>query len=179
MKSIAVFNFAGRTTKNFLVYHLAHMFSRIGYPTIAVDLDPQANLTSAFVDEDQLENLWDNDRDTILSCVEPILQGTGDIQHPSTIEIANRLWLLAGDLGLSDSKTSCPRVGPKGLAVTRPPCERPAPFIESSNRRQRTPERYYLSWMLVQIWGQSTEQLCFRPIIYWFPWRLTCFHCKA
>jgi cellulose biosynthesis protein BcsQ len=66
-----------------------------------VDLDPQANLTSAFLDEDRLEELWDNDKETILSCVEPILQGTGDIQPPSPIEIANRLWLLAGDLGLS------------------------------------------------------------------------------
>jgi chromosome partitioning protein len=101
MKTIVVFDAAGSTRKIGLVYHLSHMFSRIGCPTIAVDLDPQANLTSAFLDEDQLENLWDNDRDTILSCVEPILQGTGDIQHPSTIEIANRLWLLAGDLGLS------------------------------------------------------------------------------
>lgn len=43
-----------------LSYHLAHMFSRIGYPTIAVDLDPQANLTSAFLDEGQLEDLWGN-----------------------------------------------------------------------------------------------------------------------
>jgi hypothetical protein len=51
----------------------------------------QANLTSEFLDEDRLENLRDNDKDTILSCVEPVLQGTEDIQHPSTIEIANRL----------------------------------------------------------------------------------------
>ena len=77
------------------------MFSRLGYPTIAIDLDPQANLTSAFLEEDQLEELWENDDQTILSCVEPILQGTGDIREPSPIDIANRLWLLAGDLGLS------------------------------------------------------------------------------
>lgn len=31
MKTIAVFNCTGRTTKTTLVYHLAHMFSRIGY----------------------------------------------------------------------------------------------------------------------------------------------------
>lgn len=101
MKTIALFNNKGGVGKTTLVYHLAHMFSRIGYPTIAVDLDPQANLTSAFLDEDRLEILWNDDKETILSCVEPILQGIGDIRHPSTIDIAGRLWLLAGDLGLS------------------------------------------------------------------------------
>ena len=101
MKTIAAFNCAGRTAKTTLVYHLAHMFSRLGYPAVAVDLDPQANLSSAFLDEDRLETLWNDDQKNILNCVESVLQGTGDIQNPSTIEIANRLWLLAGDLGLS------------------------------------------------------------------------------
>jgi chromosome partitioning protein len=80
MKTIVPFNNKSGVGKTTLVYHLPHMFSRIGYPTLAVDLDPQANLASAFLDENQLESLWDNDRDTILSCVEPILQGTGDIR---------------------------------------------------------------------------------------------------
>jgi chromosome partitioning protein len=101
MKTIAIFSGTGRTRKTTLVYHLAYMFSRLGYPTIAVDSDPQANLTSTFLDEDRLEELWGGDKETILSCVEPILRGTGDIQSPSTIEIANRLWLLAGDPGLA------------------------------------------------------------------------------
>jgi chromosome partitioning protein len=101
MKTIAIFNGTGRTRKTTLVYHLANILSRLRYPTIAVDLDPQANLTSTFLDEDRLEELWGGDKETILSCVEPILRGTGDIQSPSTIEIANRLWLLAGDLRLS------------------------------------------------------------------------------
>jgi cellulose biosynthesis protein BcsQ len=46
MITIALFNNKGGVGKTTLVYHLAHMFSRIGYPTVAVDLDPQANLTS-------------------------------------------------------------------------------------------------------------------------------------
>lgn len=101
MKSIALFNSKSGVGVTTLVYHLAHMFSRIGYPTIAVDLNPQSDLTSAFLDDDKLDSLWGNEKDTILSCVEPVLQGTGHIRHPSTIEVANRLWLLAGDLRLS------------------------------------------------------------------------------
>lgn len=99
----------GKTT---LVYHVAHMLSRLGYPTLAVDLDPQANLTAAFFDETALENLWDKDRATILTCVDPILQGVGDIQPPVPFSIRGHqppllspsgqgLWLVAGDLGLS------------------------------------------------------------------------------
>jgi chromosome partitioning protein len=101
MKTIAICNCIGGTRKTTLVYHLTYMFSRLGYPTIAMDLDPQASLTSTFLDEDRLEELWSTNKETILGCVEPILQGSGDIRSPSTIEIANRLWLLAGDLGLS------------------------------------------------------------------------------
>jgi len=98
----------GKTT---LVYHVAYMLSRLGYPTLAVDLDPQANLTSAFFDESTLEKLWDKDEATILACVNPILQGVGDIQPPVPFPIGGNqppflfptgesLSLIAGDLGL-------------------------------------------------------------------------------
>jgi len=34
------------------------MFHHLGLPVLAADLDPQANLTSAFLDERKLETLW-------------------------------------------------------------------------------------------------------------------------
>src|SRR5579864_4517330 len=101
MITIALFNNKGGVGKTTLVYHLAHMFSRIGYPTVAVDLDPQANLTSAFFDEDELEKLWATSDETIMACVSPILEGTGDIKVPVPLEITNTLSVIAGDLGLS------------------------------------------------------------------------------
>ncbi|MGC0773005.1 MAG: AAA family ATPase [Candidatus Acidiferrum sp.] len=101
MKTIALFNNKGGVGKTTLVYHLAYMLSRLGYPTLAVDLDPQANLTSAFFDEDELESLWKDGTKTILSCVQPILEGTGDIANAATISVADDLAVLAGDLGLS------------------------------------------------------------------------------
>lgn len=114
MKTIALFNNKGGVGKTTLVYHLAHMLSRLGYPTVAVDLDPQANLTSAFFDEDQLEKLWDEGSDTILACVNPILEGTGDIGEPVPLEIADALWLLAGDLGLSRFEDKLSDAWPRG-----------------------------------------------------------------
>ena len=55
MKTIAFFNNKGGVGKTSLVYHLAWMFADHGISVIAADLDPQANLTSMFLDEDRLE----------------------------------------------------------------------------------------------------------------------------
>ena len=102
MKTIAFFNNKGGVGKTTLVYHVAHMLSRLGYPTLAVDLDPQANLTSAFFDEELLEAVWDTGGEaTVLAYINPILQGLGDIQTSAPFSIKDNLWLISGDLGLS------------------------------------------------------------------------------
>lgn len=87
MKVIGLFNNKGGVGKTTLAYHLAHMLPRLGFPTVAVDLDPQANLTSAFFDSDRLEQLWNDASETILTCVNPILKGTGDIEKPKPINL--------------------------------------------------------------------------------------------
>lgn len=124
MRTIAIFNNKGGVGKTSLVYHLAHMLPRLGYPTVAVDMDPQANLTSAFFDESQLELLWQGDDNTILSCIAPILEGIGDIKAPVVpYEVAENLWVIAGDLGLSRFEDklsdSWPRGYQKDMAALR------------------------------------------------------------
>ncbi|MXX40826.1 MAG: ParA family protein, partial [Gemmatimonadetes bacterium] len=73
---LTFFNNKGGVGKTSLVYHLAWMLSDSGYRVLACDLDPQANLTAAFLDEDQLEKIWDEDNEasakTILQCVRPL-----------------------------------------------------------------------------------------------------------
>jgi len=99
---IALFNNKGGVGKITLAYHLAHMTARLGWRTLAVDLDHQANLTAAFFDEDVLESLWEPEsHDTILSAVAPLIRHLGDIQIPSPQVGAERLWVIPGDLGLS------------------------------------------------------------------------------
>ena len=49
MKSITFFNNKGGVGKTSLIYHLAWMFAERGIKVLAVDLDPQANLTSMFL----------------------------------------------------------------------------------------------------------------------------------
>ena len=79
------------------------MFADRGIKTLAVDLDPQANLTAMFLDEFRLERLWPDGAhpETVFGAIEPILRGTGDIANPHVEKVAPKLGLIAGDLGLS------------------------------------------------------------------------------
>lgn len=104
MKIIAFFNNKGGVGKTTLVYHLAWMFTDLGFNVVVADLDPQSNLSSALLDEDRLENIWPEGvahTKSILGVVEPILAGTGDIGMTHVENIADNLGLIVGDLGLS------------------------------------------------------------------------------
>ena len=118
MITIALFNCMGGVGKTTLAYHLAHMFPRLGYRVLAVDLDPQANLTSAFFSEEVLERVWDQKTfgQTVLTCVQPILDGTGDIAATAPIEIrGDELMVLCGDLGLSRFEDKLSDSWPRGF----------------------------------------------------------------
>lgn len=102
---LTFFNNKGGVGKTSLVFHLAWMLSEMGKRVVAIDLDPQANLTSAFLSEDDLEVLWDMEdtsqrNSTIYQCVRPLTE-VGDILAPQTQRINPRLHLVPGDLGLA------------------------------------------------------------------------------
>lgn len=100
---IALFNNKGGVGKTSLVYHLAWMYGKLGLKVLAADLDPQANLTAAFLDEDTLEKLWGDvdGSSTMYGCIRPLLEGTGDIGQPHVELVDDNLGLIAGDLALS------------------------------------------------------------------------------
>jgi cellulose biosynthesis protein BcsQ len=102
---LTFFNNKGGVGKTSLVYHLSWIFSEMGKRVVAIDLDPQANLTSAFLREEKLEELWDADLVlpkpvTIYRCVQPLME-VGDIQEPVTQRIRASLHLVPGDLALA------------------------------------------------------------------------------
>ena len=115
MKTITFFNNKGGVGKTSLVYHLSWMYADEGLNVLAVDLDPQANLSSMFLDEQRLESLWPDGEHpgTILGSLRPIIRGIGDIQQPNLQTLSGfsgasfsalfmgNLSLLVGDLGLS------------------------------------------------------------------------------
>ncbi len=105
MTTITFFNNKGGVGKTSLVYHLAWMYADLGMNVLAADLDPQANLTSMFLDDDRLESLWSEGgkRRTVYGALRPLLEGTGDVETPHVEEPAPGLGmgLLVGDLRLA------------------------------------------------------------------------------
>lgn len=100
---VTFFNNKGGVGQTSLVYHLAWMFADQGVRVLAADLDPQANLTAAFLEEDRLEELWPDDEHplTILGSIQPLLRGTGDVSEAHREAISDNLALIVGDLALS------------------------------------------------------------------------------
>lgn len=103
MKTIIFFNNKGGVGKTTLVYHFTYMLAELGHRCLAVDLDPQANLTSMFLLDEELERVYSQDlnRETLLSGIKPLDRGIGDIAQVKIHEIAPNIGLLAGDLELS------------------------------------------------------------------------------
>ena len=103
MITIAFFNNKGGVGKTSLVYHLAWMFAEMEINVVAADLDPQANLTSLFLNEDRLEEIWPIGKHplTIQGVIDPLVRGMGDIAAPHVEHITSRIGLIPGDLGLS------------------------------------------------------------------------------
>ena len=114
---LTFFNNKGGVGKTSLIYHLAWMYAELGFNVLAADLDPQANLTGMFLEEDKVETLWvdGSPRKTVYGALQPLLDRTGDIAIPHVEEITPRLNLLAGDLKLSSSEEELSSQWPRCL----------------------------------------------------------------
>ncbi len=114
---ITFFNNKGGVGKTSLVYHLAWMFSELGKKVVAVDLDPQANLTSGFLDEDELERLWDGPSDrpsTVFRAIQPLME-VGDLREPELQSFSRRLHLVPGDVALSSFEEALSESWPQSM----------------------------------------------------------------
>jgi chromosome partitioning protein len=123
---LTFFNNKGGVGKTSLVYHLAWMLSKMGQRVLVCDLDPQANLTSAFLTEEKLEALWEDDgphdNRTIFRCLAPLME-VGDLKAPALVTITEPLRLIPGDLGLSGFEDTLSAEWPAALgssALFRP-----------------------------------------------------------
>jgi chromosome partitioning protein len=106
MKSIVFFNNKGGVGKTTTIYHLAWMLSELGERVLAVDLDPQSNLTNMFLQQARMEELFLPDESktiesrTILDAIQPISEG--EPYQPVHLEkITEEIALLVGNLSLS------------------------------------------------------------------------------
>lgn len=116
---LTFFNNKGGVGKTSLVFHLSWMLSEMGFNVVAIDLDPQANLTSAFLSEEELEELWNDELgldgpNTIYKCLLP-WKKTGDILKPETRKITEKLHLIPGDLSLAGFEDTLSEAWTKAL----------------------------------------------------------------
>ncbi|QGG48867.1 ParA family protein [Heliorestis convoluta] len=113
---ITFFNNKGGVGKTSLIYHLSWMFAEQNKRVIAADIDPQANLTAAFLDDLYLEELWEkkNEANTIFRAISP-LTGVGDIKEPILKKIEENLYLIPGDVALSSFEETLSETWPASM----------------------------------------------------------------
>ena len=119
---IAFFNNKGGVGKTSLVYHVSCMLAEQGYRVVAADLDPQANLTTRFLDEQRVDELCSNasEGQTIHSAVQPLIQGLGEISGPVLERISERLTLIPGDISFSEIEDDLSQAWRECLTGTEP-----------------------------------------------------------
>lgn len=117
MKTIAFFNNRSGARKTSFVYHLAWMLGDLEHRILTVDLDPQANLSGMFLNEDRLEELWSGQgENTIDGGIAPLFEGVGDItDSPHVEKVTEKIGLLTGNLSLSKREDELSAQWPKCL----------------------------------------------------------------
>ena len=115
VKKIVFFNNKGGVGKTTMVYHTAYMMAELGKKVLVADLDPQSNLTSMFLTQERLEEVFlnENNKLTITDAIQPIVDGDTPI-NVHIEEISSNISLLIGNLtlsiyedNLSDAWTKC------------------------------------------------------------------------
>lgn len=113
---LTFFNNKGGVGKTSLIYHLAWMFSSMAKRVVAVDIDPQSNLTAAFLDESKIVTLWDEQTQgsTLYHCLKPLM-AVGDIVEPVLQPISKDLYFIPGDVELSRFEENLSREWPESM----------------------------------------------------------------
>ncbi|RRR69723.1 MAG: ParA family protein [Candidatus Viridilinea halotolerans] len=104
MKTIALFSHYGRIGSTTLLYHLAWMYAELGVRVLAVDLDPQAHLSSMLLDPDDLEAIWLTTarHQTTWGAIAPVFQQRAPLAEPAIHSITEHLGLLVGDVAWAE-----------------------------------------------------------------------------
>jgi chromosome partitioning protein len=113
---LTFFNNKGGVGKTTLVFHVAWMMAELGMRVVALDLDPQANLTSSFLDDERVEQLWSaSDRRSVYGALAPLYEGEGGLGRPFIEEVTDGLSIVPGDLLLSGAEQELSSAWPESL----------------------------------------------------------------
>jgi cellulose biosynthesis protein BcsQ len=102
---LTLFNHKGGVGKTTLTVNLAFALADMGHQVLLVDSDPQCNLTSYLVEADVVDKWLDGSESangkTVWSALRPLLEAGKDIKQIVPYERAKRVFLLPGDIRLS------------------------------------------------------------------------------
>ncbi|WP_025770464.1 ParA family protein [Thioalkalivibrio sp. HK1] len=100
---LTFFNNKGGVGKTSLIYHLAWILSDLDKRVVIADLDPQANLTAAFLEEERVDEIWESpdENSTVYQFLDALINGVGDLRKPNLYSIDDCLYLIPGDMRLS------------------------------------------------------------------------------
>ena len=115
METIAFFNHKGGVGKTTLVFNIGLALAAGGYNVVFVDLDAQANLTSAALSLDDAESLFLAE-ETVYGSLKPLVDGSGDLDAVTLMQIRESAWLVPGDLRISEFEEICPQGWTEALA---------------------------------------------------------------
>jgi cellulose biosynthesis protein BcsQ len=105
-KRITVFNHKGGVGKTTLTYNIAARLASLGKNVLLVDSDPQCNLSAYVIDGEVLDDLLDHsdrpDGQTVWTALKPIAEAQGSFKLIDPFELSSRLFLLPGDIRVSD-----------------------------------------------------------------------------
>lgn len=106
-KIVSFFNHKGGVGKTTIVFNTALAVAASGRRVVIVDADAQANITGIALDEDALEEVYEQN-ETIWSVVAPLVSGSGDLAPIFPRQIRESAYLVPGDIRLSNFEAICP-----------------------------------------------------------------------
>ncbi|HUW25276.1 MAG TPA: AAA family ATPase [Gallionella sp.] len=111
---LALYNHKGGVGKTTLTVNIASALAKAGKRVLLVDADPQCNLTSYLVEPEVIDSWLDNSDteagNTIWSAIKPVAEATGKVKEVKPFERLKNIFLLPGDIQLSEFETDLPQI---------------------------------------------------------------------